>query len=72
MIEENNPTKAKSKSDKSEAAKQTGKKVKEVWSYHFGNSVIWGKEKVGDVESKEKMIVADKKIKEKVLSLYER
>ena len=59
--------------EKTMCAAQTCDMVKEVWAYHFGESLIFGKMSFEtEVSESRKMIVADRYVIEKIFKLHKR
>ena len=69
-----NPTKAKCLSNKTLTVKEYCDQIKQIWTHHFVLGVISGKDQENDKheEEKRKMIVADRKIKDKVLYIQKK
>ena len=71
LMEKNNPKNTKCLSNQSASASQTCCLIKEVWAYHFCSTLVHGKMSFETVViEKNKMIVADKNIIEKLLKVY--
>ena len=67
-----NPSTLATKVASLEAAKQTVPILKEVWCHHFGLRLIFGQEYVGGpIDTEKVMINTDRRIADKIVSLYQ-